>query len=50
MKNYLEDKLLNLELEPKSISAKQAQASLNNVWQYIEQNNGLTDDDLNSCD
>ena len=38
MKNYL----LNLEF-------RQAQASLNNVWQYIEQNaNCLTDDDSNS--
>jgi hypothetical protein len=27
---------------------QEAQASLNNFWQYIEQNNYLNDDDLNS--
>ena len=32
----------------RTFSAKEAQASLNNVWQYIEQNNYLNDDDLNS--
>jgi len=32
----------------KTFSVKKAQASLNNVWQYIEQNNYLNDNDLNS--
>ncbi len=32
----------------RTFSAKEAQASLNNVWQYIEQNDYLNDNDLNS--
>ena len=42
----LENAIENIELEPKLISIKSAQISLNNVWECIEQHNIMNEEHL----
>ena len=44
--NDLENAIQNIELEPKLISIKSAQISLNNVWECVEQQNIMNKEHL----
>ena len=46
--NDLENALQHIEIEEKLISIKEAQISLNNVWQCIEQHSSMNEEHLAS--